>query len=736
MRDNRLYYLKLDIIRIIACLLVVLYHLHIVTGGFLIVCTFFTLSSYLEAISTFRNDSFSIKEYYKKRFIRLYLPLLVVISITLIVTVLTNNIWINFRQDTLSSVFGYNNFWQLQAKNNYFTKSIHSPFTHLWYISILIQYDLIFPVVIKVLKTIEKNIHKNISFYFFSVFGFITTILFYFVGKNKDIMTIYYNSFLRSFSFVLGILLASNQCKSKYRLSNFFLRFVDEMFLIYLTIIVSICIFILKDPNYYVANMVIITLFSCRLIEYATLKASKINMITTITSYLSNISYEVYLVHFPILFFIQKTKINIFPSTLLFFSLTIVISSFIHYLLTFIRNEFKINRLKKVFIFLIILIGGIILFVQNDSKKDLEVLEKSLMDKTKIMEKKNKEYIYNSLKEEEEWQKKLEDMDLEENEIVTQKLLEMPIVGVGDSVFLDAVDKLYQKFPNGYFDGKVSRSLIAGLDILIDLKDSNRLPNNIVLALSTNGDYSEKLNKKLMDIVENREVYWINSVGADDPKFNSRFEEFAKNYSNIHIVDWEGAASGHSEYFYADGIHPKGLGINVYVNTIYDTIYDNMMMQYEQKKNELLQSKEQEEKKKLIFYGNDVLVHSYELLNQKFENSLFVANTTNNKKNIFNDLKERVQNNTLEYRIVFLFDKEISISEDEYRKIIDLCRDYEIYICNFSSLKYSFHYDNVKVIDFYSEFKRHEDYYIHDKIHLSKKGNNILVNKLWLELNH
>ena len=37
MKSEKDYYLKLDIIRIISCLIVILYHLNIVAGGFLIV---------------------------------------------------------------------------------------------------------------------------------------------------------------------------------------------------------------------------------------------------------------------------------------------------------------------------------------------------------------------------------------------------------------------------------------------------------------------------------------------------------------------------------------------------------------------------------------------------------------------------------------------------------------------------------------------------------------------------
>ncbi len=75
-----------------------------------------------------------------------------------------------------------------------------------------------------------------------------------------------------------------------------------------------------------------------------------------------------------------------------------------------------------------------------------------------------------------------------------------------------------------------------------------------------------------MDIVSDRTVYWLNSVGLDDPSYNAEFAEFAKNYSNIHIIDWEATSSGHSEYFYKDGTHLKPAGIKALV----DELFSNM----------------------------------------------------------------------------------------------------------------------------------------------------------------
>ena len=138
------YYKSLNIIRIIACLAVLLYHLNILKGGYLAVCSFFVLSGYLSCISAFKKEKFDFKNYYKNKFIHLYLPLLIVVLISIFVISLVPSInWLNLKPETNSVLLGYNNFWQLNANLDYFARHVDSPFMHLWYISILLQFDLI-----------------------------------------------------------------------------------------------------------------------------------------------------------------------------------------------------------------------------------------------------------------------------------------------------------------------------------------------------------------------------------------------------------------------------------------------------------------------------------------------------------------------------------------------------------------------------------------------------------------
>lgn len=158
---------------------------------------------------------------------------------------------------------------------------------------------------------------------------------------------------------------------------------------------------------------------------------------------------------------------------------------------------------------------------------------------------------------------------------IAEKVKQLPVVGVGDSVLLAAADGLYKVFPNGYFDGKVSRSMIGGEEVLTDLKNKGKLGNVVILALANNSDFFEWRIDRLMNVLEDRQVYWVTAVLADDPKFNEKFRGYASEHSNIHIVEWEEKSRDHPEYFYEDGIHVKGDGIDAYANIIYEAIYED-----------------------------------------------------------------------------------------------------------------------------------------------------------------
>ena len=501
----------------------------------------------------------------------------------------------NLKPETNSVILGYNNFWQLNANLDYFTRNVNSPFIHFWYISILMQFELIFPILFVFFRNLNKRLKKDVSTIVVLLLTIIANAVFYYMSLTQNIMAVYYNTFARSFSIIFGILLALIQHKYNFKILKISKKYDKLIYLIYIIILIILCTFVSAESNNYALYMILTTIISTRLIQYSIIKNKRREKNNKILDFLAKESYGIYLIQYPIIYFLQNISTNEVIKNILIIILTIIMSSALSFLINMKSKNNNFKKIKAVCICVIIIIGSFILITEKDYSNEMKELENILNENQKLSEEKNNE-ILNSENEEnretdeeineekderaEETTSTIENIEDKKNKII-EKVKQLPIVGVGDSVLLGVADELQERFPNGYFDGKISRTIVGGKEVLQKLKNQGKLSDTLILVLANNGDYSDKKNRDLMDLVEDREIYWVNAVGADDPKFNERFKEFASNYPNIHIVEWDEAAKNHPEYFYADGVHIKGSGIKAYVDTIYNAICNKYWEKYE-----------------------------------------------------------------------------------------------------------------------------------------------------------
>ena len=152
MKLSKGYIKGIGLTRVFACIAILLYHMNLLKGGYLAVCIFFVLTGFLSCISCFKKEKISFKDYYINKFKNIYIPLLVVVFLSISLVSLFSNInWFNLKPETTSVLLGYNNFWQLNANMDYFARHVSSPFMHLWYMGIILQFDLVFPFIFLIL---------------------------------------------------------------------------------------------------------------------------------------------------------------------------------------------------------------------------------------------------------------------------------------------------------------------------------------------------------------------------------------------------------------------------------------------------------------------------------------------------------------------------------------------------------------------------------------------------------
>lgn len=577
------YYKKFDYIRVTACIAVLLYHTGLLKGGYLAVCTFFVLSGYLSTASLLRKQTFSAKEYYLNRLKRIYLPLVITVFSSIAVVSLFRNIpWVNLKPETTSVLLGYNNYWQLNADLDYFTRHVESPFTHLWYIAILMQFDLVWPWICLMLKNGgEKNRILPLSIL---GAGITASYIFFCIRAAQGfLMGAYYDTLCRLFSLLAGALLAFMHQKSA-PMVIIKREIRDIMFPVYLGILCVMFLLTGSEGIPMTAGMLVTTLISMRLISYGMTASSRKRPSDVLLGKLSGMTYEIYLVQYPVIFLMQKTGLNSFITVPLILILTFVSA----YVLKK-ADDIRMPSMKDISQVIITGLTAAVCFcgmftyaVTDDHAEEMKELEDKLAENEKLTEEKNQNYDASA---QPETTAPAEEETAEEEtteETVSQSVVEktdqmmktMPVVGVGDSILLDVVDRMYEYFPNGYFDCKISRNLTAGTEILKALKDEGKLADTVILSLAENGDFAVWTCQALMDVVGDREVFWINAVGGDDPNMNAGFSEFAKDYPNIHIIDWVSVAAEHPEYLYPDGIHVAPEGYEGYTDLITSTVYN------------------------------------------------------------------------------------------------------------------------------------------------------------------
>lgn len=731
------YYTSLDYIRLFACIAIFLYHLNFLNGGYLAVCIFFVLSGYLACISAFKKEKFSLLSYYRDKVLKIYFPFFIFVFITIFALSFFQEIsWLNLRPETTSALLGFNNYWQLQANLDYFTKQINSPFIHLWYISIIFQFYLLFPFLFLILKKIGEHTKKIIPCIISFLLALSFAIYFYISSLNGNMMFTYYDTFSRLFSLLFGVCLGFIHAyyyplflpKDEIR-KQVWSRLMSFMIIL---LFLLFFIFIDSSSSYFALSMIVVTILSCRLCDYAiVMKKERLTILDKIVKGLSSISYEIYLIQYPVIFLFQY--LNITGGLKIFFivSITLILSC----LLKFSTNLEKTRKLKILrYLLCLILIGVSVIGIYKFDKakevtRQMQELEEQLEENETLMQEKQAQYALKLKEEQEQLSTNLEAINAVLNNL-DEQVRSLSIVGIGDSVMLGAVPNLYNLFQNGYFDAKISRTAWVVEKMLKDLDEKNMLGNPIIIHLGTNGDCSESCKLDILNASKEREIFWINVTNDQNVKVNDKLQKFAQEHDNVHIIDWEKASLGHSEYFYADKIHLTETGKKAYTETIYNALYNFYLEKYTTMKNELIA---QYEENKITFYSDDILLNVADELEAKLDNTQFNFEQELDYIKLKAKVEESLNNYTLGKKVIIALGN-TELKKEEYEELMSLLGEREIYVVatNEKTLEVLSSIDshNVIVINFYDKLKEHENYLLWDKIHLSKEGNKALEDML------
>jgi len=570
----------LDVLRLLSCAAILFYHMGFLPGGYLAVCVFFVLSAYLSCVSAFKKDRFSWKDYYVGKFMRLYLPLLFVVLITVGALSLFENLrWGSLKPETTSVLLGYNNFWQIKMNSDYFTRQISTPFLHLWYIAILMQFDLVFPFLYLGLRKAGEALGEK------KLCGILTgvtaalTVYFLVMALTHPILRVYYGTDTRLFSLFFGVTIGF--CHG-YGFSligrDFNAREVARpLFAAYCILCVLMFIFVSAEGPGWIIGMVLCSLAACRIISWARQDTAE-SKTAGILHRCCGPTYEIYLWQYPVIYLFQRLGLRGFWWSCVLIAAVIVLSVVLHRCMNWFSegDRFEPKKLAvgtfSILLALFVCFGGYQYLSASSNTEEINALKEQMAQNQTMMEQKQQEY------REKQAQLQEKQQELEQK---LQNLENIQVVGIGDSVMLGAVDQLYTKFPDSYFDAEISRTAYVVPGILQSLNEQGIGGEAVILALGANGDCTDDVRNQIIELCGDREVFWMTVTNDSSVNVNHTMWEYAEKVANFHVIDWATYSQGHPEYFGGDGLHLTEEGKIAYSECVYQTVVETMKAVYQ-----------------------------------------------------------------------------------------------------------------------------------------------------------
>lgn len=573
-----------DGLRAIAVILVMLYHIipHVVSGGYLGVVIFLVLSGYLVTDNFLRemddHKYLDIIKFWKKRVLKLYTPLLPMLSIvSLFVLLFFNGMLNGYVGNLFSSIFGINNIYQIMHGLSYFDSHGNpNPFTHLWSLGLEVQFYLIWPILISLLYRTFRLKRKSIAVLSFILSLISAMIMYILYNPNIDVSRIYYGIDTRAFSFLIGCFFACLFPRKEIQNLSFSRRkniCISIISIILFSLVIYISIILdAKLDIVYKFGMYFYSFLIGILVILALLKENIINKFLCFTPFteIGKRSYSLYLWQYPITIFIgdflKWNKISIIYLVLIEIIFSIIFAeisyrifegkfNYLGYINEKCNEDIKNRNLfSAIGILAIFIIFSTSILSITQKSDDIEELKNRLEN----IQKENKENSQSN------------NFETSKEHIENIDLSTIDITFIGDSIMLSASDKMKDEFKNAIIDSKVSRQAWDLPKVIDNLKQNNNIKDIVVIHLGSNYKINKEKFKGYLLSLESKKIFLINCVIPDpwEEQVNTTIKEIAEEMENVEMIDWYAVAKNRKELFYKDATHPNAEGVKEYINLL------------------------------------------------------------------------------------------------------------------------------------------------------------------------
>jgi peptidoglycan/LPS O-acetylase OafA/YrhL len=624
---------ELSIIRTIGVALVLGYHLfpNAVPGGFIGVDIFFVLSGYLVTsifMVEMKDNTLSLTNFFTKRIHRLLPTLLFTIAVVVPAFLLINS---DYRTDLVEKIAAAlswsTNWYQIFIGGSYTEQLIQNPFVHTWTLGIEVQYYIFWAVIICLINKLKASnqIKSKLTALVAATIAVVSAFLMVIqaLEYKSDYSPVYFSTFTHLFPLMIGSTLGAvvGFSTSTKRLRVIMLRIGLTLTIVCAT---SAVIYLslnthFNDPNYFISTQIIVSLLTTIVIflivimyypkqTFNTPKTSFITIGQAFFNFISNYSYAIYLIHFPLLIVVK----HLFPDNTIALISIIGVTLILAYVSpcnkknyfiikrptllsanksavqstspkaspeTHSKSPTKSLKVPHVLMYAIRIAFAIVFGITAIYTTLTAPLISSV---TANLQSNERSYVMTSLTNFDQLLLGIKGASPVTAHGSGAKILPLKpsakVCIIADSVVVASMGEINQKFPNTYVDAKLARTMWDGIDVVNQLAASDALSETVVINLATMIDYTMRsaIDPLIQAIGPGHHIVFVTGYKqGEQADFANILRVLPDYYPYIEVADYAARVvpiANNPGVMSPDGYHPGPEGAKILAQTIIEAV--------------------------------------------------------------------------------------------------------------------------------------------------------------------